>query len=351
MNPATPISKQNIKNLSLDELGQWLVHRGHSSYRADQLIQWIYQKQAASFADMTSLSKAFRAELDTHFDIPQWMPETVQVSSDGTQKFLFRLADGEAIESVLIPSKERLTLCFSSQVGCAMGCRFCLTATMGLKRNLTLFEITEQIAAVYRSLPSDKRISNLVAMGMGEPLHNRKTLTEALRIFNHDLGFKLSKNRITVSTSGLVPEMPKLLADMPVKLAVSLNATTDEVRNQVMPVNRKYPLSVLLEACQHLPLGRNGRVTFEYVMLHGVNDTPEDLKRLTRLLANIPSKINLIPFNPYPGSPYKRPPEAWVETFQHALINKGFVACIRHSRGQDILGACGQLAVLGGMAA
>lgn len=344
-------SKRNIKDLSLSELDQWLVERGHSSYRRDQLVQWIYQKQAASFEDMTSLSKKFRQELSESFCVKRLEPDMVQVSVDGTKKFLFRLEDGKAIESVLIPAKDRMTLCFSSQVGCAMGCGFCLTATMGLTRNLTLFEITEQIAAVSRTLKEGQKISNLVAMGMGEPLHNRKTITEALRIFTNDWGFGLSRNRITVSTSGLVPEMSKLLTDIPVKLAVSLNATTDEVRNQIMPVNRKYPLATLLDACRQLPLGRNGRVTFEYVMLHDLNDTPADLKRLSQLLATIPSKINLIPFNPYPGSPFKRPPDNWVEEFQHTLINKGFVACIRHSRGQDILGACGQLATLGSVAA
>lgn len=343
------VPKRNIKSLSLEALSAWVAERGHSPFRARQLLQWLYQKQAASFADMTSLSKDFQRELSEAFGIPQWQPEQVQVSSDGTKKFLFRLEDGYAIESVLIPAKDRLTLCFSSQVGCAMGCDFCLTATMGLKRNLTLFEITEQIATVMRTLEPGKRLSNLVAMGMGEPLHNRKTLTEALRLLIHQDAFALSPNHITVSTSGLVPEIPKLLSDVPIKLAVSLNATTDAVRDKVMPVNRKYPLAVLLEACRALPLRRKGRVTFEYVMLHGVNDTPEDLKRLPKLLAHIPSKINLIPFNDYPGSPYKRPPDAWVKAFQNALLDKGFVACVRVSRGRDILGACGQLAAVGAL--
>lgn len=338
--------KQNIKALSVNDLEQWLAARGHSAYRKDQLIQWIYQKQAACFDDMSSLSKAFRTELEAAFTIDTLEPTTVQVSKDGTKKFLFTLADGSKIESVLIKAEDRLTLCFSSQVGCAMGCDFCLTATLGLKRNLTLFEMTEQLAAVQRQLSEGERVSNMVAMGMGEPLHNRKTLTEALRLFTHPFGFGLSQNRITVSTSGLVPEIPKLLADMPIKLAISLNATTDSVRDTLMPVNRKYPIQVLLDACRDLPLKRKGRVTFEYVMLHGVNDTKDDLDRLSRLLANVPAKINLIPFNPYPGSPYKRPPDAWVEHFQHTLLNKGFVACIRHSRGSDILGACGQLAAV-----
>lgn len=346
------IQKQNIKNMPLDQLGQWLAEHGHSPFRRDQLMQWIYQKQVADFSEMTTLAKVFREQLAENFEIPQWQPTLLQTSVDGTRKFLFTLHDGEQIESVLIPANKRMTLCFSSQVGCAMGCDFCLTATMGLKRNLSQFEILEQIATVARVIaPEGKHITNLVAMGMGEPLHNRKTLQEALKILMHDLGFGFSHNRITVSTSGLVPEMPKLLAEASIKLAVSLNATTDDVRNRIMPINKKYPLQVLLDACRALPLGKNGRVTFEYVMLHDVNDTDADLRRLSQLLATIPSKINLIPFNEYPGSPYKRPPDRWVEHFQHTLISKGFVACIRHSRGRDILGACGQLAAVGSLAA
>lgn len=338
------MTRENIKNLSLAELKARFEEMGLEGYRARQVKQWLYQKQAASFDEMTNIGKEFRKRLEETFEIPRLPVVTTQLSEDGTKKYLLELSDGKKVESVFIPTENRNTLCVSSQVGCAMNCDFCLTATMGLYRNLTLFEIVDQIGAVIRDLKGSHRLTNLVFMGMGEPLANAKTLYKALEILLDDECYNFSRNHVTVSTSGLAPEIERFGHATPVKLAISLNATTDEVRDVVMPVNKKYPLARLLEACKNMHLPKRNRITFEYVMLHGVNDTREDALRLIKILSSLKAKINLIPFNEFPQSHYKRPPDDWIFTFQKILLDRGFVANIRKSRGRDILGACGQLA-------
>lgn len=338
------MQKENIKNLSFSDLETKLKTLGIDGYRADQVQKWLYQKDVADFDGMTNISKPFRESLKQHFTV-QRLPVTFsQISEDGTRKFLIELSDGQKIESVWIPDKDRRTLCVSSQVGCGMACVFCLTGEMGLKRNLSIFEITEQIASVRRELPKGEKITNLVFMGMGEPLANTKNLYPALEILLDPKGHNFSRQHITVSTSGLATEIEKFGDKTPVKLAISLNATTDAVRDQVMPINKKFNLERLIQACRRMTLPKRNRITFEYVMLHGINDTMDDAKRLGKILSALKAKINLLPFNEFPGSPYKRPPEAWVRTFQKYLLDQGFVAIVRRSRGRDILGACGQLA-------
>jgi len=336
--------KKNIKNIPFPELVEEFKILGIEGYRARQVRQWLYQKDASSFDEMTNISKKYRELLKETYFIPQLPVLIQQKSQDGTIKFLIRLDDGENIESVWIPAKNRRTLCVSTQVGCAMACDFCLTGEMGLKRNLNIFEIIEQIGAVKRALPEDERITNLVFMGMGEPLANTKNLYPALDILLDPEGYNFSRQHVTVSTSGLANEIEKFGDKTPVKLAISLNATTDKVRDELMPINKKYNLERLMEACKKMTLPKRNRITFEYVMLHGVNDTLDDAKRLVKILSRMKAKINLLPFNEYPDSPYKRPPEEWVRTFQKYLLDRNFVAIVRQSRGSDILGACGQLA-------
>lgn len=336
--------KLNIKDIPLPELENQFKELGLEGYRARQVRQWIFQKDVASFDEMTNIGKAFRELLKQHYEIVRLPVLIEQKSIDGTRKYLVKLNDGEKIESVWIPAESRRTLCVSTQVGCGMACDFCLTGEMGLKRNLSIYEITEQIAAVRRALPEGEKITNLVFMGMGEPLANIKNLYPALDILLDPECYNFSRQHVTVSTSGLAPEIEKFGDKTPVKLAISLNATTDEVRDVVMPINKKFNLERLIEACQKMTLPKRNRITFEYVMLHGVNDTMDDAKRLVKILSKLKAKINLLPFNEYPGSPYKRPPDDWVHQFQKYLLDRNFVAVVRRSRGRDILGACGQLA-------
>lgn len=341
------MKKTNIKNLGLTELKERFKALGVEGYRARQVKQWVHQKQVSSFEEMTNIKKSFRELLDQHFEIPRLTILSHQVSNDGTEKYLFELPDSKAIESVLIPSERRTTLCVSSQVGCGMGCDFCLTAKMGLVRNLNVYEIVDQVGAIIRDQngrEGTREISNIVFMGMGEPFANTQNLYKAIEILLDTNCYNLSRHHITVSTSGLAPEIEKFGDKTPVKLAVSLNATTDKVRDVLMPINKKFPIERLMEACRRTHLPKRNRITFEYVMVHGVNDTLDDAKRLVRLLSTVKSKVNLIPVNEYPESPYKRPPDEWILKFQKVLLDKGYVANIRQSRGQDILGACGQLA-------
>ena len=333
--------RTDLKALSKRELNSFLKGLGLPSFRAKQLLHWIYEKHAESIDEITEFAKDMRTRLSGLAFISNLTVLKRQRSTDGTEKFLFGLQDGECIESVLIPDKDRLTLCISSQVGCSIGCRFCLTGRLKCKRNLRAHEIVDQIIAAAR-LIEPRRITNIVFMGMGEPLANFDEVVEALwrmTDFMH-----ISKRRITVSTSGIVPVISELAGRAPrVNLAISLNATTDEVRNRIMPVNRKYPLNSLLTACRRFPLERRRRITFEYVMLRGINDTPDDAQRLTRLLKGIPSKVNLIPFNSHSGSDLQRPSEEEIERFQKILLGGGITALIRKSKGGDILAACGQL--------
>lgn len=337
------MNKKDIKSLSFEELRATLQSWGVEGYRFNQLFSWLYQKDVSSFSEMTNLAKTLREKLDEHFFIGRLKPTHIQISSDGTRKFLFQLNDRESIESVLIPNGDRQTLCVSSQVGCAMGCSFCLTATLGLTRNLRHEEIIEQVMAVQREVKDDTRLTNIVYMGMGEPLHNLTNVIESLKYMLDERGLKLSKNRITVSTSGLVPQMLKFGELMDVKLAISLSATSDPVRDRLIPINRKYPLAVLKQACHDYPLKRRHRITFEYTLLKGVNDSLQDAARLIQWLQGIPAKLNLIPFNAFPGAQYQRSSDETMLSFQKYLLDRGVQTNIRHSRGLDILGACGQL--------
>jgi 23S rRNA (adenine2503-C2)-methyltransferase len=299
----------------------------------------MYQHDATSFTDMSNLSKDFRQELERSAWVSSLEPEVVEVSSDGTQKYLFRLADGATVESVLIPDEDRTTLCISSQVGCAMGCGFCLTGTFNLTRNLTTAEIVNQVSAVKRREP----VRNIVFMGMGEPLHNLDNVIRALKILIHPDGFQISSRKVTVSTAGLVPEMARLGESVTVNLAVSLNATTDETRDRIMPINRRYPLKELLAACKAFPLPSRRWITVEYVMIRDVNDSIDDARRLVRLISAFPSKVNLIPFNKHEGCSFKAPSQDSIDRFHKFLLDKHITVITRSSRGSDISAACGQL--------
>ena len=334
------VEKTDLKNLSLSGLEQFIQGQGKERFRATQIFKWIYQHNVRSFREMTNISKTLRDELEATAFISDLEAEAIEKGSDGTRKYLFRLSDGTSVESVLIPDEGRNTLCVSSQVGCAMGCRFCLTGTFKLTRNLTTAEIINQIMAARR----DADIRNIVMMGMGEPLHNLDSVIPAVKIMIDGNGLQLSNRRVTISTCGLVPEMERLGRELPnVNLAVSLNATTDELRGTIMPVNRRYSLKELLDACRSFPLPGRRKVTFEYVMLGGVNDTPEDAKRLLRLIGNIPSKVNLIPFNEFEGCEFRTPAKDAIDNFHKYLVDRHVTVITRSSRGNDISAACGQL--------
>jgi 23S rRNA (adenine2503-C2)-methyltransferase len=337
--------KADLKNLTLPALEQFLRGKGKERFRATQIFKWIYQHDAASFDEMTNISKDLRTELAETACISSLEAEAVEQGSDGTRKYLFTLADGNSVESVLIPIEGRNTVCISSQVGCAMACEFCLTGTFKLARNLTTAEIVNQIMAIRRDVREDgEEIRNIVMMGMGEPLHNLDSVIPAIQIMIDGNGLQLSNRRVTVSTCGLVPEMERLGRELPnVNLAVSLNATTDELRNRIMPINRKYPLKDLLRACREFPLPGRRKVTFEYVMMGGVNDSLEDAKRLLRLISDIPNKVNLIPFNEHEGCGFRAPTQAAIDAFHSYLIDRHVTVITRDSRGGDISAACGQL--------
>jgi 23S rRNA (adenine2503-C2)-methyltransferase len=341
------LSLLDLMALSADEMAAFTRKFGWARYRAHQVLRWLYHRRITDVDAMTDLPKADRARLAQHAYIGALTPESIRASEDGTQKFLFRLDDGKGIESVVIPDEERLTLCLSTQVGCALDCAFCLTGRMGLLRNLTPQEIVGQVLAVQRLLPPETRLTNLVLMGMGEPLANLHAVVEAVHRFtNRTWGLGFSPRRITLSTAGLAPRL-KHVADMGVNLAVSLNATTDVQRNRLMPaVNKAYPLETLMTACRAFPLRPHRRLTFEYVLLAGENDTEQDAVRLVKLVRGLRCKINLIPFNEFPESPFRRPSDETVLRFQAVLTRNGLDAFIRKSKGRDILGACGQLGSL-----
>jgi 23S rRNA (adenine2503-C2)-methyltransferase len=331
----------DLKSLSGEELIRFVESRGLPRFRARQLIHWIYEKKVEDIKDITELSRQLRETLSREAYISNLLLCRRVHSADGTEKFLFQLEDGERIESVLIPDEQRLTLCISSQVGCPLGCRFCLTGKIGFRRNLKAHEIVDQFISVQRII-EPRKITNLVLMGMGEPLLNLDEVAEAIRRITEYMRF--SRRRITLSTAGIVPGIRRLPQVAPlVNLAISLNATTDTVREQIMPINKKYPISELLKACREFPLESRKRITFEYVLLKGVNDSLEDAERLIKLLRGIPSKVNLIPFNPYQGAEFQKPEDERVLRFQNVLLRGGLTALIRKSRGSDILAACGQL--------
>ena len=323
---------------------------GAEPFRARQLWHWIYHRGATDFAAMTSLSKPFREKLAARYVLKRPAISRALASVDGTRKWLLRFADGEEVETVHIPEEDRGTLCVSSQVGCTLTCSFCHTGTQRLVRNLASAEIIDQVMIARDALgewpsPQDERqVTNIVLMGMGEPLYNYENLAEALKIVMDPEGLSISRRKITLSTSGVVPMIRRCGEELAVNLAVSLHAVRDDIRDGLVPLNRKYPIAELLEACRSYPGASNARrITFEYVMLRGINDTASDARELVRLLAGIPAKVNLIPFNPWPGAPYECSPDAAIKAFSDIVFAAGYSAPVRTPRGRDILAACGQL--------
>ena len=336
-----------IKNFTLEQLEDWVRSLGEKSFRARQLFNHLYARNVVSWSQCTDLSLAFRKQLEFSAHLDALSVSGIDEAPDGARKYLFRLHDGNFIESVLIPDPPRCTLCVSSQVGCALGCKFCLTGSMGLKRNLETAEIVDQVCHALRDPVLGNQVNSLVFMGMGEPLANYDEVLRAIRIITDSNGLMFSHRRVTLSTVGLVPLMGRLGSETPVNLAVSVHAADDELRNELMPINRKYPLSELMRACREYPLAPRKRITFEYILLDGVNDSPKQAKDLVRLLEGARAKVNLIPFNPHPGSVYRTPREERVLDFQDVLRKANLTAIIRKSRGNEISAACGQLAAIG----
>jgi len=336
----------NLLGLPRAELETFVAQRlGAKPFRARQLMKWIYRRGVADFSAMSDLAQDFRAQLADVAEIAVPQIVTEQKSSDGTRKWMLRMDEVQGIETVYIPEPDRGTLCISSQVGCAMDCSFCATAQQGFNRNLSVAEIVGQVWLARRELPAEFRITNIVFMGMGEPLANYRNVVPAIRIFLDDLGYDLSRRRVTLSTSGLVPQIYKLAQECNVALAVSLHAPNDELRNELVPINRKHPIAELLDACWHYLDEQNGRsITFEYVMLDGINDKPEHARQLARLMRGRAAKLNLIPFNPFPGINYRRSSAAAILAFRDILNDHGVIATTRRTRGDDIDAACGQLA-------
>jgi 23S rRNA (adenine2503-C2)-methyltransferase len=340
---------KDLAELEVEELEAQLDALRVAPFHARQLYRWIYKHGVSDIDRMTDLARSLRAMLKAEFVLTTPRVVKDEVSIDGTRKFLLELADGRQIESVFIPDTPAMTFCISTQVGCAMSCGFCLTGKMGLVRNLTAGEIAGQVRVLAAATGLLDRTFNIVLMGMGEPLHNYDNTIKALRMLHSEHGLAVSPRRITLSTVGIVPGLDRLAREplMP-NLAISLHATTDQGRTVLVPPNRKYPLEEILAACRRFPLKKRGRITFEYVLLAGVNDSPEDAHRLVKLLAGIKSKVNLIPLNAAPGIPYQRPSDEQINTFAEILANGRLTVSVRKSRGRDIRAACGQLIVEGG---
>ena len=341
----TPI---DLAELERTEIEQALHDLGVPKFHGRQVFHWIWARGVTDFSAMTDLAQPLRRLLAERFTISTLQLDAKQTSSDGTTKFLFRLRDGRQIESVFIPDTPAQTFCVSTQVGCAMGCAFCLTGKMGLVRNLSPGEIAGQVRVLAHETGLVRAGFNIVLMGMGEPLHNYDATMKALRIVADKQGLGVPAKRVTLSTVGVLPGLEKLAAEeyMP-NLAISLHATTDEQRSRLVPVNRKYTLDDLIAACQRFPVAKRRRITFEYVMLAGVNDTPEDARRLVRLLSGIKAKVNLLPLNEAAGIPFSRPSDERVNAFAKILADRGVTVSVRRSRGRDIRAACGQLIVEG----
>lgn len=339
----------NLFGMDRERLRSQFELVGEKPWRADQIMQWIYRRGVDDFGAMSNISKDLRVRLESDFvvETPELMSE--QVSADGTRKWVLRVGGGQAIETVFIPEQARGTLCISSQVGCAMDCAFCSTGQQGLNRNLSTAEIVAQVWFAAKTLggnfQTERVISNVVFMGMGEPLANYNAVLPAIRIFQDDFGFGLSKRRVTVSTSGLVPFMDRLRADVDTAMAVSLHAPNDELRNELVPINRKYPLAALMDACRRYTSGRDHKMhlVYEYVMLDGVNDSPALARDLAKLLQDMPAKVNLIPFNPFPETRFKRSRQEAIEKFSGILRSHNILSTTRKTRGDDIDAACGQL--------
>ena len=340
---------KNLLGLDRFALQEYFASLGEKAFHARQLLQWVYQRGVTDFSEMTDLRLSLRQTLSENAVIALPDVSLTQHSLDGTRKWLFRLADGNSIETVFIPEEDRGTLCVSSQAGCMLTCSFCATARQGFSRNLSASEIIGQLLLADQLLKQEgsgeRPVSNVVMMGMGEPLLNYEAVVSAMRLMLDDLSFGLSRRRVTLSTAGVVPAMDRLSEDCPVSLAVSLHAVRDSVRDELVPLNRKYSIDKLLQACRRfLRNDSRRRITFEYVMLSGINDSEEDAKRLVSLLHGIPAKINLIPFNPVPGVKYVCSDQDAINRFRHRLISSGLTTITRKTRGADIAAACGQLA-------
>ena len=343
--------RQNIKNFTRKKLREWLEEKTSSfdknqSFRADQVFFWLYKKRVNTFAEMKNLGKLMQELLEENFFISSINKLESIFSEDGSIKFRFLLTDGQSIESVFMRHKNHNTICVSSQVGCGMGCDFCMTAKMGLLRNLETSEIIDQVLTIFKELSEKIKLRNIVFMGMGEPLHNYDNLMQSLEILTDEYGLNFSQRHITVSTSGLVPKIEHFGKEkINVNLAISLNGVTDEVRSKLMPVNKVYNLKKLINVCRKFPLSSHSRITFEYILIKDLTDSIGDAKRLIHLLHGLRFKINLIPYNSTPGSKYKSPSENQSRKFQKYLLDHKIIAPLRISKGQDIQGACGQLVV------
>jgi 23S rRNA (adenine2503-C2)-methyltransferase len=341
-------NRLDLANLERAELETALDERGHKRFHARQIFQWVYRRGVIDVGAMTDLSRDLRAALSDEFTVTTPNVVARERSADGTEKFLLELADGRQIESVFIPDTPSMTFCLSTQVGCAMACAFCLTGKMGLMRNLTAGEIAGQVRVLAGALDLRDRKFNIVLMGMGEPLHNYDETMRALRILNDEHGFAMSPRRMTLSTVGVLPALERMAREpiMP-NLAISLHAPTDTLRGELVPLNRKYGVAEIIDACKRFPQTKRSRITFEYVLLAGVNDAPDDARRLAKLLSGVKSKVNLIPLNAAPGIPFERPSDAVIDQFAQILAERGLVVSVRKSRGRDIRAACGQLMVEG----
>ncbi len=342
------VEKRNLMDLGKPGLEQFFADMGEKPFRASQILKWIYHQGVIDFSLMTNLSKTLRDKLVATAVIqpPEILKE--DISSDGTYKWVIRVAGGNAVETVYIPEKNRGTICISSQVGCALNCTFCSTATQGFNRNLTTAEIIGQVWLAAKQLGQwsgeDKRITNVVLMGMGEPLMNFDSVLEAVSLMREDLAFGYAGRRITLSTAGLIPGIEKLREISDISLAVSLHAANDELRNKLVPLNRKYPIKQLLQACRRYVADKaRAKITFEYTLIDGMNDSAENAYELSRLLKNFPAKVNLIPFNPFPGTHFQRSKEDAIIGFKNILMSAGLIATVRRPRGDDIDAACGQL--------
>ncbi len=343
-------SRKNLVGLDRAELADELKAIGQPAFRARQLWHWVYFRGATDFAAMTTLSKDFRVELAKHYVIDRPSIVVDSQSIDGTRKWLLRFSDGQEAETVHIPEEDRGALCVSSQVGCTLTCRFCHTGTQRLVRNLSSAEILGQLMLArdavgeWPSPPDGRLISNIVMMGMGEPLYNYDNVAKALRIVMDGEGIAISKRRITLSTAGVVPMIRRCGEELNVNLAISLHATNDALRDRIVPINKKYPIAELMDACRNYPgLSNARRITFEYVMLKGVNDSPSDARALIKLIAGIPAKVNLIPFNAWPGAPFECASDEAIAAFSDIVFNAGYASPVRTPRGRDIMAACGQL--------
>ncbi len=343
-------TKVNLLGLSPSKLEDFFEEIGEKRFRATQVLKWIHQLGATNFDEMTNISKALRAKLSEMAEIRD--PEVVleNISKDGTRKWVIRTDGGSCVETVLIPENGRATLCVSSQIGCSLDCSFCSTGKQGFNRNLSAAEIIGQVRVAIRSFgpfdPSgDRRVTNVVLMGMGEPLMNFENVVDATQLMMEDNAYGLSKRRVTLSTAGVVPALDKLAEVSDVSLAVSLHAPNDELRNQLVPINRRYPINELIDSCNRYLKSLNDKrvATVEYTLIAGVNDQPEHARQLVKLLRRLPSKLNLIPFNPFPNSDYERPSESAILAFKQVMLNAGILTTVRKTRGDDVDAACGQL--------